>query len=218
MARPPGAYFVLWWHGWLGVLGIIAGVVPSVMSMFTPRFLTPAYLVLPLFFVAPVALLTRWTRWLSWLSFVLVPLSLLQASPWKDSPWLHGPAIDEEMGIVEIHVPEAVELWYTLARDLPDADIYVMTAPNQGLLVLQGRDGNLYGGDPRFTVIADQPPSDHQYILTAEAAPMPGRRSLGMDGGFVEPSVCKFCVGRTITREILFPQVLMKLYGPIASQ
>lgn len=204
--------------GWLGILGIIAGVVPSVMSMFTPRFLTPAYFVVPLFLVAPVALLTRWTRWTSWLSFALLPLSLIPTSPWQASPWLHGSAIDEEMGAVEIHVPEAVQLWYMLARDLPDANIYVMTAPNQGLLVLQGRDGNLYGGDPRFTVVADEPPGDHQYILTAEAAPTSDRRSIGAGGGFQEPSVCKYCTGRTIAQEIHLPPVLLKLYNPTARE
>ena len=200
--------------GWLGVLGIIAGVLPSLLSLFTPRFLLPAFVVAPIFFVAPVALLTRWTPYLSWASLVMIPVALAQATPWPDSPWLQGDAVYDEMRVVEIPVPEAVSLWYTLARDFPDADIYVMTAPDQGLLSLQDRDGTLHGGDPRFTVIADEPPKPSQHILTSQAADMRTQRAIARDGGFQAPSTCEYCTNRPVVRELRFNTVLMKLYGP----
>ena len=200
--------------GWLGLLGIIAGVLPSLLSLFTPRFLLPAFVVAPIFFVAPVALLTRWTPFLSWSSLLLIPIALVQATPWPDSPWLQGGAVYDELRVVEIPIPEAVSLWYTLAQEYPDADIYVMTAPDQGLLTLQDRDGTLFGGDPRFTVIADEPPKPSQYILTSEAADEQTKRAIARDGGYQASSECQHCAQRPVVRELRFDTVLMKLYGP----
>ncbi len=201
--------------GWLGVMGIIAGVVPSILSLFSPRFLTPAFFVLPIFVVAPVALLTRWTRWLSWIPLLMVPLALSQATPWAGSPWLQGDHIESETGAVEIRVDEAVQVWYALEQEFPGESIYVMTAMNQGILVLQGRPGTMSGGDPRFMDRDDDPPTDAQYILTAKA-PTSGRNR--PQTGYQEPSTCAYCYGRPVVRELRWPQLEMKLYGPAVSQ
>jgi len=204
--------------GWLGLLGIIVGVLPSLLSLFTARFFTPVYFILPFFFVAPVALLTRWTRWLSWLPLVLVPLAIIPSTPWTDSPWLHGDAVRSELKAVETRVEEGVLVWYSLRQEFPDAHIYVTTAINQGILALQGRSGRLATVDPRFLTPSDAQPSASDYILTSHGR-MRGKSMTGPGGsdcaGY-EPSLLapNFCAGRPVARRFEWSTLEITLYGP----
>ena len=136
--------------GWVGTLGIIGGVLPSLLSHISTRFLTPGFFVVALFLVAPVALLSRWTRWLSWLPLLLLPLALSPQTPWQDSPWRSREATNKGMQAVLIPGHQALQVWYLIQQEHPDATIQVAAPAGQGLLVLDGRDGGFWTPDHRF--------------------------------------------------------------------
>ncbi|MDG1482310.1 MAG: hypothetical protein P8R54_22155 [Myxococcota bacterium] len=160
--------------GWVGVAGIVAGVLPSLLSHLSIRFLTPVFFVAPLFVVAPVALISRWSSRSAWLPLLLIPIALVPGSPWSDSPWLHAEATQAQMSSVLIPGHDAVRLWYELRQRHPSAAIHVAAPASQGLLVLDGRTGTFLTPDPRFHDQSESgiPPEDYLLRWKEDAHPM----------------------------------------------
>ncbi|MFT5681116.1 MAG: hypothetical protein ACI8RZ_002022 [Myxococcota bacterium] len=151
--------------GWVGILGTVAGVLPSLFSSLSLRFLLPGLVMAPLLLVAPLALVTR--RWsvVRWSPLLLLPVALLPVSPWAGSPWLQR---TENLAWMEALLQpgdDAVSNWYALRRDLPDATIHVFTPPSAGLLVLDGREGSFLSPDPRFHGPLEWDIADSDYVL-----------------------------------------------------
>ena len=72
------------------------------------------------------------------------------------------------MKAVLIPGDHAVRLWYVLNKEYPDATIHVSAPAAQGLLVLDGRDGQFLTPDPRFHGHTELALDPSDYVLLWE--------------------------------------------------
>ncbi len=156
------------WHvllGWTGIAGIVCGLLPSLVSDLSLRFLLPGIAVAPLLLVALVAVPTGPVRALRWAPLLVLPVALVPGSPWSGSPWLQGAATRDYMSPQLITGGEALQLRAALLQSIPDATVHVFSPASHGILVLDGRPGAFLEGDPRFPGVEVPRISPQDHVL-----------------------------------------------------